>query len=239
VDGNEARVVARLLEIKDDILTPRGKSHVQSRADRLLPRNRPGDFNQAWMDLGSLICTPRDPNCARCPLSRCCRAFETGRVGTLPVRGSNRKRKKRVQIVVAIFLNDRRMLVSRRPSGGLWSDLWEFPHAERNGSRSVPSTISEIANEAGAAILSPPRKAGTLKYELTHRSLVFSIYVACAGPLWNNPCGEREVRPIRWVDSSTFARLSVSTAHRRIHEIGLRLHPNHSGAARRVAPGSS
>ena len=83
------------------------------------------------MDLGSEVCTPKAPTCGTCPLSSVCVAVATGRTNTLPVRGADGAKGPRpVGVVTAIFVAGRTMLVRRRPVGGLWSGLWEFPFPE-------------------------------------------------------------------------------------------------------------
>ncbi|MCH7849578.1 MAG: A/G-specific adenine glycosylase, partial [Planctomycetes bacterium] len=85
VDGNVARVISRLMGVTDDVQSGPGRRTIQSLADQLIPPGRPGDFNQAWMDLGSAVCTSRSPDCDACPLSGECVALATGMTDELPV----------------------------------------------------------------------------------------------------------------------------------------------------------
>ena len=84
VDGNVRRVLARLLALDAPANTPAAARLFQSHADRLLDRSRPGDFNQALMELGALVCTPRAPACDVCPLETLCRARCAGMVDRFP-----------------------------------------------------------------------------------------------------------------------------------------------------------
>ncbi|RME41626.1 MAG: A/G-specific adenine glycosylase, partial [Planctomycetota bacterium] len=91
VDGNVARVLARLFGVTDAVAPSEGRRRIRGIADRLVSPSRPGDFNQAWMDLGSMVCTPRGPRCDVCPLASCCRsAHRVETVGRLPRRGRHR-----------------------------------------------------------------------------------------------------------------------------------------------------
>lgn len=126
VDGNVRRVLSRLEDLEDP-----GAAALQDRASALLDPSRPGDFNEALMELGATICRPRDPHCGDCPLSRVCRALAAGTVARRP-RPKRRKAPRHVTIPVAVVLDaaDRALFV-RRPHGGLLGGLWEFPERVR------------------------------------------------------------------------------------------------------------
>lgn len=231
VDGNVARVLSRLFGVTQDVRSPVGKARTRDLARSLLSRQRPGDFNQAWMDLGSLVCTPKTPRCEACPIRAHCLAAENGDPEFFPVREAARNRKpKAVSLVVAIFVHEGKILVRRRKRGGLWSGLWEFPtvelQAETNcpvasarGSdgRSTAASVIErrhvrrLAHEMGVKITERPKRIAEVRHQLTHRSLRFHIYASSAEPLY----GTTTVNT-RWVNVRSFQKLPVSTAHRRI-----------------------
>jgi len=211
VDGNVARVVSRLLGIRDDVTMSAGKALVQGAADQLLPTARPGDFNQAWMDLGSGICTPRAPNCPACPLAVLCVAAKTGCTEQLPVRDAGRNGKVRaVAMLTAVFVSRGRVLVRRRPVGGLWSGLWELPSCEL-GADGHGRAFRRLAENERVTIIGRPTKVGNVLLRLTHRALQFHVHTADVEPVGKPSRGDR-----RWVRPEGFSRLAVSTAHRRI-----------------------
>lgn len=165
VDGNVCRVIARLFCIDENILTSRGRARVKTVAEQLIPSDCPGAFNQAWMDLGSAACLPRNPKCLLCPLKNECRAFAEGRVDAYPVRESSTVvRDERVLVLVAV--SDGRYLVRRRPRGGLWSGLWEFPNETAAASTDHQSVSSKRSKRETAGRLkrsaSLPPPAGEL-----------------------------------------------------------------------------
>ncbi|MGB0715227.1 MAG: A/G-specific adenine glycosylase, partial [Phycisphaerae bacterium] len=240
VDGNVCRVVARLFAIEENILTNRGRSAVKHFAEQLLPHDRPGDFNQAWMDLGSSICTPKTPRCLLCPLKEHCRSFAEGRVAEFPVRESKTIVKDEALLVLLLICNGE-YLVRRRPRGGLWSGLWEFPNvvttpaastkpvnrkpkggqaAQRRAAQALPG------DEAAALLTSMGMQAddagrpedfeclGEVTHQLSHRNLSFSVW---RGEL--SAGFEPEDTAYRWVSPAAFAKLSVSTAHRKIWKL--------------------
>ncbi len=150
VDGNVARVLARLEGIADPVKSPAVVRALWAAAARLLPDGRPGRFNEALMELGATVCTPRDPRCDACPVASFCVARGSGRERELPVTES----KRRVPTIeaVAVVLADAAGLVlfARRREGGLFGGLWEPPMVE--GSASV-----EAARAAPRRARRPPR----------------------------------------------------------------------------------
>ena len=119
LDANNLRVWSRLLASSD-------RKKIGRVFARVLPPDRPGDFNQALMDLGSSVCTPRNPICTACPLAPWCRAFRTGSVSEYPEKKA-RPDTTRIEAAIGIIINDDRVLVQRRPDRGLMARLWEFP----------------------------------------------------------------------------------------------------------------
>jgi len=214
VDGNVARVISRLMGVADDVQSGSGRRAIQSLADQLIPPGRPGDFNQAWMDLGSAICTPRAPDCDACPLSGQCVALATGMTDELPVLRA-RRAPIEVRCVTAMFMDACRMLVRRRPDKGLWSGLWEFPTIEI-GSKTKPrdprQSIRKLGTSYGAKPTAAPEHVASVSHRLTHRAMTFEVYLCPA----RATAAASDESPTRWVTPRGFARLAVSTAHRRI-----------------------
>ena len=151
LDGNVARVLARLGAIRGDLRRPRRWRALSAAADALLPAppeavpsaGAPGDWNQAMMELGATVCTPRAPRCDACPVSRWCRAHALGIALRLP---SPRRKPKPVRLALsaAVLLDPRgRTLLVRQKSGhsALFSNLWHFP--------AVQSATAAGARKAG------------------------------------------------------------------------------------------
>ena len=123
LDGNQARVLARLLAFEGTVDTPQ---RLRRAAEALIDRERPGDYNQALMDLGSGICTPRAPKCETCPVEAFCAARAGGDAESYPRLPPPIARRDVEVTVVLAYLNGR-VLVRRRSSRGLLAGLWEFP----------------------------------------------------------------------------------------------------------------
>lgn len=132
VDGNVLRVMARLFAIRDDIAKTATKRRIEALVERLIPAGDPSSFNQGLMELGSLVCLPRSPSCHQCPVASFCRAHGEGRPEAYPVK-SPKVRPRPVGLAAAVLWREGRVLIRRRPPGGLLAGLWEFPTAVWEG----------------------------------------------------------------------------------------------------------
>ncbi len=128
VDGNLLRVFARLALYEEEIKTPAASAAAKVFFMDRMPQDRPGDFNQALMDLGAGICTPGSaPRCGDCPLRDCCRAAAVDRAGELPVMPAKKARSIEKRTILVIRDEDK-ILLRRRPARGLLAGLYEFPN---------------------------------------------------------------------------------------------------------------
>ena len=128
VDGNVLRIAARLTACGDNVLDLRTRQHVRDALAAVMPTDRPGDFNQAMMDLGTAVCLPKNPNCESCPAASLCAAKAAGLQSRLPVREKNTAKPEKDLTVFLLTTPDGRTALRRRPETGLLSGLWEFPN---------------------------------------------------------------------------------------------------------------
>ena len=128
LDGNVARVLSRLYACGANPRSTPGKKKLLQLADTLLARKRPGDFNQALMELGATVCVPRQPRCPACPLRRYCQAYLRNQVTSYPVSRTKSPLKVR-RFLAALILDGReRCLLARRPPEANWmAGFWELP----------------------------------------------------------------------------------------------------------------
>jgi A/G-specific adenine glycosylase len=129
LDGNVQRVLSRYFGIRQDPRNLKIQRKLWQLAEQLVPEKNPGDFNQAMMELGALICTPRDPQCSRCPLSLDCLALRKGWQDSIPPPRRTAARKK-LSYPCAILRKGDSVLIARRPIATLLPGLWEFPGGE-------------------------------------------------------------------------------------------------------------
>ncbi|TMW70577.1 A/G-specific adenine glycosylase [Alteribacter natronophilus] len=130
VDGNVMRVLSRNLAIYDDISKVGTRKRFEGIAESLVTRTVPSDFNQALMELGALICTPRSPSCLICPVQEHCRAREEGVQDLLPVKAKKKPPVAKSMKAAVIENGNGDILIERRPDTGLLAKLWQFPNCE-------------------------------------------------------------------------------------------------------------
>ena len=131
VDGNVLRVVSRITGDEGDIARPETKKRMRSALQAVMPRQDPGDFNQAMMELGAMVCLPNGaPLCEQCPARTFCTACEKGLQRQLPVREKKKEKREIPLTVFAMVREDGAAALRQRPKTGLLAGLWELPHVE-------------------------------------------------------------------------------------------------------------
>lgn len=130
VDGNVLRVTARLTASFADITKPSVRTEVTEALQQILPTDRPGDFNQALMELGATVCLPNGaPRCDACPLSTICEGHQQGFAAALPQKAPKKPRRIEERTVF-VLLSQEHAALHKRPDTGLLASLWEFPSVE-------------------------------------------------------------------------------------------------------------
>ena len=211
VDGNVIRVMTRLRGIRVNAGQPEGKREILRAAAELVPGERPGDFNQALMDLGSGVCVPGTPDCAACPLAAFCDARRQGDAERLPLLPTRRPPRP-VQYDVLILLSGERVLLRQRTEA-LLRGLWVFPMAEGwHGADALPALAQEMTGlAAGEAI-----PAGEARHVFTHRVWEMRLYILQAEE-------KAPRKPWRPVSLSEMDALALPTAVRAAAEVARRL----------------
>ncbi len=147
VDGNVKRVLARVFLVQAAINSPEGEKTLWTLAEDLLPFGHAGDYNQAVMDLGATICTPKNPACPNCPLTIICQAYQHGFQTKLPVK-LEKKVIPHLTVCAAVIRCEDRVLIARRPSRGLLGGMWEFPGGKvEKGEMLQSALLREIDEE--------------------------------------------------------------------------------------------
>jgi A/G-specific adenine glycosylase len=128
LDGNIRRVLARVFNVTEAADSAAGQSVLWALASAQLPKSRAGDYNQALMDLGALICLPKEPKCLQCPVTKMCQAYRRGIQKKLPVLRP-RKPTPSYQLAAVVIRRRGRVLLAQRSLRGLLGGMWEFPNA--------------------------------------------------------------------------------------------------------------
>ncbi len=167
VDGNVYRVLARVFGIATPIDSTGGRKQFRTLASELLDRKHPGDHNQALMELGATVCTPRNPRCGECPLARKCIARAEGRIAELPVKSGKTKVRTRHFNYLLIELKGG-IHLRKRTGKDIWQGLWELPLIETEKAMTSRSFPAVLRKELGAGwTIKEPH--GPVKHVLSHQ----------------------------------------------------------------------
>jgi len=167
LDGNIKRVLARVFHVTLPIDSPQGLKVLWQLAAEHLPPGRAGDHNQALMDLGATLCTPRKPACARCPLESVCQAARLGLQDELPIKKAAAA-VPQIEVTAAVIFQNGKVLITRRPSKGLLGGLWEFPGGKREDGESLAACLQRELREELAIETSVGEALGEYKHAYTH-----------------------------------------------------------------------
>lgn len=196
LDGNVARVLSRLEAIPAAVKEPRGARLLWERATALVPLREPGTWNQALMELGATVCTPRAPACGRCAVARWCAAFAAGRVDEFPPVPARRPTVAMRRAVVLVRRANRVLLVRRE--GALLAGLWEPPGVElRDGEPAGPALTRELRRLGVRASLADTGRV--VRHTITHRRIAVEVWTgeARAGA----GCARGAMALAKWVDA--------------------------------------
>jgi len=169
LDGNVYRVLSRVFGIATPIDSTEGKKEFTALAQKLLDKKNPGDYNQAIMDFGALVCTPQAPQCLLCPLAKECRARRENRTAALPVKAKKTKVTERFFHYIYVEQGNFMWLRKRR-AGDIWQNLYELPMMEtpKNG---VLTQKPKWCGRAKLSVVGTP-----VKHVLSHRIIWAQLY---------------------------------------------------------------
>jgi A/G-specific adenine glycosylase len=199
LDGNIRRVLSRYFNVSKEASSTEGKSALWELATANLPAGQAGEYNQAMMDLGALICTARSPDCQRCPVSKGCQARQLGIQEQRPVtRAKNPVPHYTVTAAVICQAPDgRKVLLSQRPDHGLLGGLWEFPGGKQQQHESLSACLQrEIQEELGVEI-QVGEEIGVYQHAYSHfRVTLHAFHCKLANGSQPRPI---QVQDLRWV----------------------------------------
>jgi len=191
LDGNVMRVVARLTGDPADIGASRTRARFRGMAQQWLDPRRPGEFNQALMELGATVCLPRAPRCGICPLAALCAARQEGRQSQLPVKLPPPAPVKMAMEVAIVERRGRLLLWRRAADAPRLGGFWELP------------SLEQLPEAGGLPVI------GTFRHTITHHHYQVTVRAGSLAP------GARAVRPLHWVPLETLPSLPLSTTARK------------------------
>ena len=199
IDGNLTRVLARVHGVREDVDRPSVKRLIHELGEREIDRERPGDWNQALMDLGATICVPGTPDCARCPLQAQCDAYAQGDADQLPIRAAARPPVP-VDVGVGLVIAEGRVLTIKRDAA-LLKGLWTFLLCEGDSTpEGMARKLEALGMQANRII-----PLGEARHVFTHRIWNMKLYRVDLPAMPGRTAGQ-------WADAQMLTELPLPTA---------------------------
>jgi A/G-specific adenine glycosylase len=212
VEVNSIRVLCRLFGQEADPKNTSVRQWLWQTAKKVLPRRRVGEFNQALMELGALVCTPTAPKCSACPVARHCSARKHNLQHEIPVRSSRPAVIRRQEVAVVPWKAGRVFLL-RRPAHGRWASLWEFPHGEQKKGEDAALAAKRVLNELTGLVAAATEHVVTLHHTIMRYRITLDCFEAarCSGQFRSPSYVEGQ-----WVRPTQLSRYAVSSPQRRL-----------------------
>jgi A/G-specific adenine glycosylase len=230
LEANSRRVLCRLFGIQ---VNPE-KSLIQKRlwnlAEAMLPAKSPGEFNEALMELGALLCTPQSPRCVECPLTRHCRAFQSNLQDRIP-RPKRRSAPRHVAETAVVVRRRNKVLIVQRPWHGRWPGMWEFPHGPNERGENCFAAAVRVLHDVVGIIADPVREIATLRHGVMQERITL---VGVEARFVSGKLRSRFHAAARWVRLDQLQEQPLSSAQRRLVTI-LSNQSCGSGRSRRTA----
>ncbi|MFC1762630.1 A/G-specific adenine glycosylase [Planctomycetota bacterium] len=212
VDGNVTRVLCRLYRIRMDPKSPLVQKRLWVLAGELVAPRRPGDFNQALMELGATVCRPDNPDCSHCPLRNQCAACAYDEQGNLPLRPPGKK-VPFYDIAVGVIYRRGRILIDRRPPESMLGGLWEFPGGKREKGESLHAALLREVREELAIEVCIDHRLMQIDHAYSHFRIRLHVY-ACTYLRGKVTCLSSTAH--RWVKPEQLPRFAFPAANKRI-----------------------
>jgi len=210
LDGNVKRVLSRLYAVSGSPGEKKTEQLLWQLSESLIPKGHANSFNQALMDLGAMLCTPKDPQCSRCPLHRLCKGRASGEPERFPVKRI-RKKIPHIEAVSAVIHKDGKVLLNHRSPAGLLGGLWEFPNWRIEGKQRMRMRLrlrNTIKKEMKMDV-EVKELIGVFNQTYSHFKLTLHVFYC-------PPLNGRE--KTKWVPIKNLPLLPMSKIHRRIAE---------------------
>ncbi len=212
VDGNARRVLCRVFAVTGDVTRSSVQRELEELAVGLLPCGRAGEFNEALIELGATVCTPRAPRCGECPLAGECQAYVGGDPEPLPVRRP-RRRVPHYDVAAAVTLRDGHVLVAQRKVEDMLGGLWEFPGGKREEGETLPECLAREMREELGVEVKVEEVLTVVKHAFTHFRITLHAFT-CQLTSGEPSC--LDCAAFRWVAPADLEGLPMSVADRKV-----------------------
>ncbi|HVU01530.1 MAG TPA: A/G-specific adenine glycosylase [Polyangiaceae bacterium] len=213
VDGNVVRVLSRLFALRGDPAKAPLEKELWRRAEDLVPSERPGDFNQALMELGATVCTPRSPTCLLCPLRMLCAARRDGIVEELP---EIPKREKPIPVhraAAVVTRGEKVLVVQLRADAPRWAGMWQFPNADVAKGETPEAAAARSVREMTGLVVPVGERLTTVRHSVTRYRITLDVHRSASSRGRPKPV---IVSAAEWKTLEELDDLALPSAHRRI-----------------------
>jgi A/G-specific adenine glycosylase len=212
LEANTLRVLCRLLSLRDDPRSGPAQRRLWRAAEELLPASAAGQFNQALMELGALVCTPRSPDCAACPLAGFCAARRLGLHAEIPAK-AEAPETVAVREAAVVVRRGPNVLLVQRPARGRWAGMWEFPHGPLGDGETHEQAAARLLRELTGLRADLGDELLTLKHGITR----FRITMVCFEAAYRKGVFRPGFYPRgEWVRPEQLSAYPVSVPQRRL-----------------------
>jgi A/G-specific adenine glycosylase len=212
VEANSQRVLCRLLGYGGDPRRGAGKRLLWNTAAALVPRRGAGEFNQALMELGALVCTPQTPKCSVCPLTGCCAARRSGRQDAIPPRAAEPAIEAIAEVAVVVR-RGRRLLLVQRLDEGRWAGMWEFPHRPLESGEDHATAATRLLRDQLGVRADLRQELTTIRHGVTR----FRITMVCLEAVYRGGrFASTAYQSAKWTALEKLHDLPVSSPQRRL-----------------------
>ncbi|MCL4693218.1 MAG: A/G-specific adenine glycosylase [Candidatus Hydrogenedentes bacterium] len=215
LDGNVIRVLSRIFDITESTDDTRTRDRLWEIAETLVPQKSPGDFNQAMMELGARVCTPRAPQCAECPVRLHCDALSKGVQEQRPVR-KKKAATPHYEYVVGVIPKNGRYLLAKRPDNGLLGGMWEFPGGPVLSGETHQAALKRILREEFGVTVKPGGLIAVVNHAYSHFKVTMNVYRCDWISGTPTPAAHTKMK---WVPRSRFANYAFPKANHKFLDL--------------------
>ena len=232
MDGNIKRIVSRLFRIDEP--SSKALSHIGAFLQKNISQKNPGDFNQALMDIGAMICHPKNPKCFECPLSLDCEALQFKQTHVYPIPEEKNPRPH-YRAAVGVVWKGNKLLISKRKSEGLLGGLWEFPGGKMKPGESAKDCVEREVKEEVGVDVEAIKSVGAIEHVYTHFSIEMEGFLCryLKGKPQTLECADW-----KWISFPELKKFAFPTANRKLFPLLPQANPFQKNADKKLKKGN-
>ena len=214
VDANVERLFARIFNIRGPVREKKNKRFIWQTAEKMIPDNQARNFNQALMELGALVCGPKNPDCPSCPVNMHCESHRLGIASQRPVLPPSKK-IVRIDMATGVLIHQGRIFIQKRPAKGVWANLWEFPGGRLESRESPEQALVREYYEETEFNIGHLQKIKVIRHSYTKYRVTLSCYFCRLLDRSITP-SLHAAQEYRWISSSLLDDFAFPAPHRQL-----------------------